>query len=97
LIPGRPPMTREVFASLSAEQSKPGAPTIDGTSEIQEIKILGEWAFMWTKLKVTVQPPGNSKPVVREGTTLSLLRKQNGRWLLARDANLLATVKEEQR
>ena len=92
LVPGRTPMTKEVFASISAEQSKPGAPKIDGTSEIQEIKVLGEWAFMWTKLQVIAQPPDGAKPIVRRGTTLSILRKQNGKWLLARDANMLATV-----
>lgn len=94
LVPGRPPMTKQIFASLSAEQSKPGAPKFEGTSEIKEIQVLGDWAFMWTNLKVVVQPPGDAKPVIRQGNTLSILKKQNGRWLLARDANLLATVKE---
>lgn len=95
LMPGQPPMTREMFASISAGQSKPGAPKIDGTSEIQEIKVLGDWAFMWTKLRIVVQPPGEAKPVVREGTTLSILSRQNGKWLLARDANMLALVKHD--
>ncbi len=91
---GRPPMTKDSFAAASAAQAKPGSPQIDGTSEIQEIKVLGDWAFMWTKLRVSVQPPGTTKPIVREGNTLSILRKNNGRWQLARDANMLALVKE---
>lgn len=31
----------------------------------------------------------------RAGHTLSVLRKQDGRWVLARDANLLAPVHAE--
>ncbi len=93
LIPGRPPMTKTEFASLSAAQPKTAAPQIDGLSEIQEIKVLGDWAFMWSKLRVEVRPPGIIEPMVRAGHTLSILKKQNGQWLLARDANMLVPVK----
>jgi ketosteroid isomerase-like protein len=65
--------------------------SFEGTSNIQEIKVLGEWGYMWTRLKVVATPPG-AKPVTREGYTLSILKKENGRWLLARDANMLAPV-----
>jgi uncharacterized protein (TIGR02246 family) len=95
LIPGRPPMTKAGFAAAAAEQSKSGTPEFDGISEIQEIKVLGDWAFVWAKLKLIVHSPAGM-PLVRAGHTLSILRKQNGRWLLARDANLLAPVKNEE-
>jgi uncharacterized protein (TIGR02246 family) len=91
LLPGRPPMRRDEFAAMSKAQSGPGAPEIDGVSDIQEIQVLGDWAFMWTKLKVTVKPQG-APAVERAGHTLTLLRKQQGRWVIARDANLLAPV-----
>ncbi|HWO42681.1 MAG TPA: DUF4440 domain-containing protein, partial [Candidatus Eisenbacteria bacterium] len=61
-------------------------------SEIQEIKVLGNWAFMWAKLTVVVTPPAGGKPTTRAGFTLSILKKQNGKWLLARDANMLSPV-----
>ena len=93
LLPGRPPMTKADFSAASTGQSKSVAPKIDGVSEIQEIKVLGDWAFMWTKLKVVVHPPGNAEPMTRAGHTLSILKKENGKWLLARDANLLVPVK----
>ena len=92
LVPGRPVMRKADFAAAAAAQSDPPAPKIDGTSEIQEIKVLGEWAFMWTKLTVVATPPGNAQPAKRAGHTLSVLKKENGKWLLARDANLLAPV-----
>lgn len=94
LLPGHSPMTKAGFASASAGQSKAGAPQIDGVSEIQEINVLGDWAFMWTKLKIVIHPPGNAERMVRVGHTLSILKKQNGKWLLARDANMLVPEKE---
>lgn len=91
LVPGRPVMRKPDFATAARAQAAPGAPQIDGKSEIQEIQILGEWAFMWTKLTVVVTPP-NGAAMTRAGHTLTILKKQNGTWLLARDANLLAPV-----
>jgi uncharacterized protein (TIGR02246 family) len=90
LIAGQPPMVgKSAFAAASRAQSDQAAPQFDGTSEIQEIKVLGDWAFMWTKLTVVVTPPGGAQPMIRAGHTLSILKKQNGRWVLARDANML--------
>lgn len=89
LVPGRPPMDKAGFAAASWAQSKGPAPAIDGKSEIQEIKVLGDWAYMWTRLSVAVSPPG-APTMNRSGHTLSILRRENGKWLLARDANMLA-------
>jgi ketosteroid isomerase-like protein len=45
---------------------------------------------MRNRLRVEVTPPGG-EPVVRSGYTLTVLRKErDGRWVIARDANLLA-------
>jgi len=90
LVPGRPVMRKADFASKARAQSGQDAPQIDGSSEIQEIKVLGEWAFMWTRLTVVMTPPNGAEPMRRAGHTLTILKKQNGRWVIARDANLLA-------
>jgi|SRR5687767_9654895 uncharacterized protein (TIGR02246 family) len=92
LMPGQPVMRKADFAAAARAQSGQDGPRFDGKSEIQEIKILGEWAFMWTKLTVVVNPPGNGKPMTRAGHTLSVLKKQGGKWVLARDANMLSPV-----
>ena len=89
LVPGQPVMHKADFAVAARAQSGEEAPQFDGTSEIQEIRILGDWAFMWTKLTVVVTPPGGAQSVTRAGHTLSILNKQSGKWLLARDANML--------
>ena len=90
LLPGHI-MRKADFAATAQAQAGPDAPTIDGKSEIQELKILGDWAFMWTKLKVVITPP-KGEATTRAGYTLTILTKQNGKWLLARDANLLVPV-----
>jgi uncharacterized protein (TIGR02246 family) len=92
LVAGRPPMGKEEFGRVARSQAGGGGPKIDGTSEIQELEVFGDRAFMWARLKVVVTPPDGSAPIERAGHTLTILRKENGRWLLARDANLLAPV-----
>ncbi|SCX84987.1 conserved hypothetical protein [Nitrosospira sp. Nsp13] len=92
LVPGQPVMSKADFAAAAHAQSGEGTPQFDGTSEIQEIRILGDWAFMWTKLTVVVTPPGGAQSMTRTGHTLSILTKQSGKWVLARDANMLASV-----
>ncbi len=89
LVPGQSVMRKSDFETAAAAQQGGDAPQFDGTSEIQEIKVLGDWAFMWAKLTVMVTPPGG-ETVTRAGHTLSILRKENGKWRLARDANMLA-------
>jgi len=89
LTPGQKPMSKDDFASLQKAQWAKGLPGFDATSTIQEIKVLGDWAFMWTKLAVVVTPQDGA-PIERAGHTLTILQKRNGKWLLARDANLLA-------
>jgi uncharacterized protein (TIGR02246 family) len=91
LVPGRPPMRKDEFAAAARAQAGAGAPTIDGNSDIQEIQVSGDWAFLWSRLEVRVTQ-GGGQGIRRAGHTLTVLRKVAGKWLLARDANLLVTV-----
>ena len=51
------------------------------------------WAFMWTKLRVVVLiHPMAPRPSNAKVTRLPSLKKEHGKWLLARDGNLLARV-----
>lgn len=92
LVTGQPILRKEDFAAAASAQSGENAPKFDGSSEIQEIKVLGDWAFMWAKLTVVVTPPGGGETITRSGHTLSILKKENSRWVLARDANMLTQV-----
>ncbi|HWB44639.1 MAG TPA: SgcJ/EcaC family oxidoreductase [Hyphomicrobiaceae bacterium] len=86
MVPGHAPFGKAEFAA--AAQAMQGA-RIEGRSDIRELKVLGDWAFVRAYLEVEMTPPGGAAQR-RTGHTLTLLRKQpDGRWLLARDANLL--------
>ena len=62
---------------------------LEGTAEIHELKVLGDWAWLRNFIEITITPPGGA-PVQRSGFTLTILRKEpDGRWVLARDANLV--------
>ena len=51
--------------------------------------MLGDWAYLRNFIEITITPAGGT-PVRRSGFTLTILRKEpDGRWLLARDANLV--------
>ena len=63
---------------------------IESWGEIQEIEVSGSLAYSWAKLKVQVIPLSGGTAPVREGNTLSILRKESqGSWMIVRDANLL--------
>jgi uncharacterized protein (TIGR02246 family) len=86
MVPGQEPFGKEAFAERSKEMEYH---RIDATSDIKEIKILDDWAWMRNHLQVTVTPP-DGKPMGRSGYVLTLLRKNpDGVWVIARDANLL--------
>ncbi|MEZ0170509.1 SgcJ/EcaC family oxidoreductase [Microvirga sp. TS319] len=88
MVPGRDPFGREAFAAAS--RSMEGM-RLEGTSDILELQVMGDWAFMRCHIDMTITPPNAREPVRRSGHTLTLLRKgADGRWRLARDANLLA-------
>ena len=89
LVPGQEPFGKGAFAAAS--QSMKGA-RFEGSYDIREIEVLGDRAYLRNYLTVTVTPPGG-EPVRRAGHTLSILRKEpGGKWVLARDANLVMKV-----
>jgi uncharacterized protein (TIGR02246 family) len=54
--------------------------------------VLGDWAYLRNHIDLTVTPPSGAA-VRRSGYTLTIMRKErDGRWRLARDANLLVEV-----
>lgn len=86
MVPGREPFGKEAFAAASKGMADT---KMEGTSRIIELQILGDWAFIRNHIDMTAMPPGGD-PVRRSGYTLTLLRKEaDGKWRLARDANLL--------
>ena len=92
LSAGQQPMVgREAFArGLNKVLSEN---VIESTSEIAEIVVCGDLAYCRTKLAVTITSKHGQLPMLRNGDTLSILRKEaDGKWRLTRDANMLASA-----
>src|ERR1041385_2732979 len=86
MVPGRAPFGKQAFraASQAMKDAK-----LDGRSDIVELEVHGDWAWLRNHIDLTVTPPGGA-PMRRSGYTLTILRKgADGRWRLARDANLV--------
>jgi uncharacterized protein (TIGR02246 family) len=87
MVPGREPFGKDAFRAASEQMKNM---RMSGSSDIREIEILGDWAYIRNSIEVTITPP-NGNAVRRSGYTLSILRKQaDGKWLLWRDANMVA-------
>lgn len=89
---GQPPMIgREAFArGLTKVLSEN---VIESTSEIAEVVVCGDLAYCRTRLTVTFTSKHGNLPILRNGDTLSILRKEaDGKWRLTRDANMLASA-----
>jgi uncharacterized protein (TIGR02246 family) len=90
LVCGQPPMRGK--AAFAAAQGPLDQFEFETQSEINEIKVLGDWAYIWTNLSLSITPRKGGATMKRSGYTLSILRKENGKWLLFRDANLVTPV-----
>lgn len=83
-IVGQEPFGKEAFEALSKQLNNTPP---EGAGEIKEIKIMGDWAFTRNYIKI-------KKPERRSGYTLTILHKESdGKWRIARDANLLTVDK----
>jgi uncharacterized protein (TIGR02246 family) len=86
MVPGKMPFGKEAFAAVSRGMTNV---RFEGRSHIEELKILGNWAYLRNHIDMTITPEQGA-PVHRAGYTLTILRKrEDGRWVLARDANLV--------
>jgi len=90
MVAGKPPFDKAAFAAASrdADAAAGNGPKIDGRYRIDELRVMGDWAYLRNFLEIDVTPPGGD-PVRRSGHTLTIFRKSDGRWQLTRDANLV--------
>jgi uncharacterized protein (TIGR02246 family) len=93
LGPGRPPM-RGKDAYAAATRAMEGKTGVEGTADIQEVRVFGDWAYCWNQLTVVMRPAGGAPPSRMTGPALSILRKTaDGRWVIVRDANMIAPAR----
>jgi uncharacterized protein (TIGR02246 family) len=85
MVPGREPFGRQAFVAASDALKHV---RMEGNAEIRELRVLGDWAYIRNYIEMKITAEGGA-PVKRSGWTLTMLRKEDERWRLARDANLL--------
>ena len=90
-----PPMTKKEFAPGFREWA--GRAQIESKYEIKDIHASGDVAYLWSHISIVMTSKESGSSTKREGHVLSVFRKSpSGKWLLARDANLIPTGKQEQ-
>jgi uncharacterized protein (TIGR02246 family) len=87
LAPGKPPITKQEFADGFREVSAKAR--IDSTQEIKDLRAAGDLAYAWSRVSVVATPFDGGEPWQNTGYVLTVFHRSAGRWLLARDANLM--------
>jgi uncharacterized protein (TIGR02246 family) len=87
LTPGQEPFGKDEFARRSQGQS---TAKLDGTAEVHEVIVEGDWALSRTYVTLTVTPKGAEAARLKGWTLTAYRRGDDGKWRIARDANLVA-------
>jgi uncharacterized protein (TIGR02246 family) len=88
LTPGNPPITKQDFAAGFRQVSAKAR--IESTQDVREIRVSGDIAYAWSFLSARLIPKDGGKSWENSGHALSVFHKSaSGKWLLARDANLM--------
>jgi uncharacterized protein (TIGR02246 family) len=89
LTPGNQPITKNDFAKGFREVSAKAR--IESTQDVREIRASGDIAAAWSHLTVVLTPRDGGKTSEASGYVSTVFhRSPSGKWLLARDANLVA-------
>ena len=91
IVPGQKPFGKEAFAESIRHTS---AARIQVQSELLELTVLDDWAWMRSHLDVT-STAADGDHDRRTGDVLRILRKTTeGRWVIARDTSMLTPLEE---
>jgi uncharacterized protein (TIGR02246 family) len=86
MTPGRPPFGKAEFA---ADSERMRGAAIDARADVQEIEVFGPRAYIRNYIEAELAFPGQA-PRHMSGYAMTVLRKDaDGRWRIARDANLV--------
>jgi uncharacterized protein (TIGR02246 family) len=90
LTPGNPPIGKEEFVKGFRQVS--AKVRIESTQDVRDIRASGDIAYAWSHLSVDMTPKeSGGKGWQNSGHVLSVFRRSHsGKWLLARDANLMS-------
>jgi uncharacterized protein (TIGR02246 family) len=89
LTPGNQPITKNDFINGFRQVSMKAR--IESTQNVREIRVSGDLAYAWSHISVVLTPKeAGGQRRTNSGHVLSVFqRSPAGKWLLARDANLM--------
>jgi len=87
LTPGREPFGKREF--LEGSRQSVGNVKVRVHADVKEVRVAGDFGYCYLKLEVTVIPLDGGAPIPHTGYTIGIYRREGGRWVLARDANLV--------
>lgn len=88
ITPFGPPFGKNEFASAQGDNAD--MPEIDGKSDILEMEVMGERAWIRNQIDIQITSPDGDGPKKMSGQTLTLLKKgADGQWRVFRDANFV--------
>jgi uncharacterized protein (TIGR02246 family) len=94
-VPGAGEMDKIAFAQAAAGVSPEDSPSeFDLESEIREMKVFGDYAYIWVESTLVTTPKNGDPATKMAGHSLSVLEKREGRWQIFRDANTLSPAQE---
>lgn len=93
LVPGADRMDKESFAA-AATATDPNT-DFELDCSIQEVEILGDHAWLWTKISLTMTDKRSKSRSLMAGHSLSILKRQGNGWVVIRDANTMVPVKQD--
>ncbi len=94
-VPGAGKMDKKTFAVAAAGELPEDSPIeFDLDSQLREIKIFCDHAYMWIKSTLVMTPKNGDPTTKMSGHSLSILEKRDVRWQILRDANTLTAVSE---
>jgi uncharacterized protein (TIGR02246 family) len=64
MVPGQEPFGKEAFRAASEGLTNV---RLEARSDIQEVKVLGDWAYLRNYIEVTMTPPDAGRSVQRSG------------------------------
>ena len=91
LTSGRAPLGRDEFSAVFSSGHKQAR--INCSRELEEVVVTGDVAYTRGRDSVSVTPIAGGEPMQLAGYALTVWRKQpDGRWVLAREANMVSPV-----
>jgi len=85
---GLPPIRGKQAVETMYRSFFPQFSSVEQTVSIEELEVVGDWAFAWGSEKFTLVPQAGGAPIEMQGQGMSILKRQtDGSWKFARGIN----------